>query len=53
MFEKEKKQKFRVNRTGSYVNVQALGMYVELVCSFDLPFIVKTITGCIHREGLR
>jgi len=52
LFEKEKEQKFRVNRAGPYINVQALGMYVELMCSFELPFVAKAITGRILRESL-
>jgi len=51
VFKKEKEQKFRVNCAGPYINVQALSMYVELMCSFEL--VAKAITGRIRKEGLR
>jgi len=38
LLEAKKEQKFRVNHAGPYVNVQDLDMYVELICSFELPF---------------
>jgi len=44
----EKKQKFRANRVGLYVNVQALAMYVVLMCSLKLPSVEKTITSHIR-----
>ena len=46
-------QKFRVNRVSPCINIQALGMYVELICFFELLFVAKTITGRIRREGLQ
>jgi len=46
----EKEQKFRVNRAGSFVNVQTLGIYVVLMCSLEIE---KSITGHIRREGMR
>jgi len=49
----KKEQKFRANRAGSYVNVQALGMYVVLMCSLELLFMEKAITGRIRREDIR
>jgi len=35
------------------VMFQTLNMYAKLLCSFELPFVAKTITGRIHGEGLR
>jgi len=48
-----KEQKFRVNCAGPHVNVQALGMYVVSMRSFELPFVAKSITGCIRKEDMR
>ena len=48
----EKEQKFRANRADSYVNVQVLGMYVVFICSLELLFVVKAITGRIRKEGM-
>ena len=48
-----KEQKFRANRGGSYVNVQSLSIYAILMCSFELLFVAKVITGRIPRKGMR
>ena len=49
---KVEEQGFRVNCVSPCINVQTLYMYVELICSFELPFVAKAIMGRIRREGL-
>ena len=46
-------KEFRVNRVSSCVDIHTLAMYVKLLCSFELPFVVKAITSRIRGEGLR